>query len=588
MNMDQHYITLRKHFESIKDNEEFPIKMEQLEVVLSCTRRNAQILVKRMAEEGYIVWKAGRGRGNQSTMLFIQPLDELIFEKAKRLAVDEKLTDAWKLVDHFTGAKIEFANWLHKHLGFIESVDEDTLRFPFYRTVPDLDPTFVHRRSEAHLVNQLFNKLVKFADGKLTPDLAHFWESYDEDSVWRFYLRKGVKFHHGRTLTSKDVEYTFLRSMKYGHYDLMRDTIMEIKPVGKYTIDFILKESNALFADFLCSERYSIVPFELEQINLTRPFSALPIGTGPFRIKKNTDSILQLEAHDEYFGGRPWLDRIEMWVWPNYHRLEHKGQMREDDLYFGGFPAEEPSFNQIQNLEQGAVYLTFNLNKSGPTKNVYFRSAVHHALDREKIMGLGGAKEAPACSFFTDYSQKCFQSDFDRVRAKELLAMSDYKGESLHLYTYVMPSNEQNARWIKEQLGLLGINIEVTILPISELSNPVVLARADFVVAGEVLGIQEDIDLIEMFNFRNGFIYNHLGDAEMELVQECLSLCKRESSSQVRKSHLSSLLENLTQEQKLIFLYHSKQTVQHSKSLSGIIMNGWGNVDYQNIWIKRD
>src|SRR3954469_6310530 len=46
---------------------------------------------------------------------------------------------------------------------------------------------------------------------KLAPWLATSWKPNNNASQWTFQLRKGVKFHDGRELTSKDVVATFKR-----------------------------------------------------------------------------------------------------------------------------------------------------------------------------------------------------------------------------------------------------------------------------------------------------------------------------------------------------------------------------------------
>ncbi|NMT18373.1 SgrR family transcriptional regulator, partial [Vibrio parahaemolyticus] len=39
---------------------------------------------------------------------------------------------------------------------------------------------------------------------QLQPDLAHTWEAIS-DTHWRFYLRRGVRFHNGEPLTTSCV-----------------------------------------------------------------------------------------------------------------------------------------------------------------------------------------------------------------------------------------------------------------------------------------------------------------------------------------------------------------------------------------------
>src|SRR5207248_5799584 len=45
-------------------------------------------------------------------------------------------------------------------------------------------------------------------DGSIKKMLAESWEPLADKPGFRFHLRKGVKFHSGRTFTAKDVKYT--------------------------------------------------------------------------------------------------------------------------------------------------------------------------------------------------------------------------------------------------------------------------------------------------------------------------------------------------------------------------------------------
>lgn len=106
---------------------------------------------------------------------------------------------------------------------------------------------------------------------------------------------------------------------------------------GTYSVCFQLAEPNALFAHFIATERFSIIPNDLEQIAARHNFVRLPVGTGPFQMTENNESILVLEANERYFNGRPFLDRIEMWVWPNYEEQLRSRERSSDQtqlLYF--------------------------------------------------------------------------------------------------------------------------------------------------------------------------------------------------------------------------------------------------------------
>jgi len=592
MNIEQHYISLRKHYGFIKDGECFSVSIDELNTILCCTKRNTQLVLNKLMEQQFIKWQPGRGRGNTSKMTFLQSLHELVLKKAKQLAMEENLEEAWNLVDQLHVVKYDFTEWLYRHFGFHHNdEDHDILRFPFYRPVLNLDPTFVHRRTEADLVNQIFDTLVDYDEksNRIIPQLAHFWEINEDKTIWRFYLRKGVRFHHGKLMTSKDVEYTFQRILKYSNFANLLTTIKEVNSIGKYVVEFTLFEPNVLFIHYLCLETCSILPHDLDEIQQVQSIERMPIGTGPFRIKKNSESLLALEANDYYYDGRSQIDGIEMWVWPNYDETKMIQRLEKDDIYFGNFSVSHDAHIQLDNVEKGSTYLTFNLNKKGPLQDELLRAAIHYGINRTKmIQELGNMRELPSSSFFPSDSKKHFREEFNLEQAKTLLSNSCYCGETLQLYTYEMNSNEENAKWIQKELKAIGVSCRIVILPIQQLANQAILQKADMIVAGEVLGIQPDIALIEMYSFENGFIYNHLSFQQMNKVQQVIGLCKKEENTQIRKQLLIKLEEELQKQHCFLFLYHTKQTVKHSHLLNGIMLNAWGKVDYKNVWIKKN
>lgn len=63
-------------------------------------------------------------------------------------------------------ARERFFAWLSGQFGFLEEEGEqrtlDTLRMSFYRPIPALDPAFVGRRTESHMVKQIFDTVVRY------------------------------------------------------------------------------------------------------------------------------------------------------------------------------------------------------------------------------------------------------------------------------------------------------------------------------------------------------------------------------------------------------------------------------------------
>jgi peptide/nickel transport system substrate-binding protein len=117
-------------------------------------------------------------------------------------------------------------------------------------------------------------------------------------------LRRGVKFHDGHELTSRDVVYTFTRLLDPAFVSPFKGafTLMAgVRAVDDYTVAFNLK---APFPSFPVTNLVPIpiIPAGADEGSLTRT----PNGTGPYRLTRYaTDDKAELAAFTDYWEGRP-------------------------------------------------------------------------------------------------------------------------------------------------------------------------------------------------------------------------------------------------------------------------------------------
>ena len=137
---------------------------------------------------------------------------------------------------------------------------------------PDsLDPRIGQNAAAQHLAALIFNSLVrKNENSEIVPDLASRWEMPDPQT-YVFHLRHDVRFHDGRPLTSRDVQYTFrsllngtVHTIKAGHpYNL----ITSVEAPDPYTAVFKLKD---VYAPFLWNLAVGIRRFDTALPDHTR------------------------------------------------------------------------------------------------------------------------------------------------------------------------------------------------------------------------------------------------------------------------------------------------------------------------------
>src|SRR5580704_4111508 len=167
------------------------------------------------------------------------------------------------------------------------SNEHGTLNFLIESMPVNLDPRVGTDANSQYLDGLIFSSLVAHdAEMNIVPDLAERWETPDP-LTYVLHLRRGVKFHDGRPLTSADVKYTFetilngdLKTPKRGTYRM----VASVEAPDDATIAFHLREPYASFLWNLTRPGVGIVPRgSTVGENLQHPN-----GTGPFRFVSGT------------------------------------------------------------------------------------------------------------------------------------------------------------------------------------------------------------------------------------------------------------------------------------------------------------
>lgn len=593
MRAEEHYLRLRTFFQKRTEGEPVEVTREQLAEIFACTDRNAHLLIKKMEEQNWLRWHPGRGRGHRSQLVFWQSPDQLQLATAKQLVEDGQLSGALSVVEKqlSSESRATFFQWLSNRFGVqVEQTAHrriDTLRYPFYRPLPHLDPVHIGRRTEAHMIQQVCDGLATFDSHtqSMQPAIAHHWDCDATGRVWTFYLRKGVLFHHGRELTARDVEYTFQRLLDPAvgsPYRRIFQGIERIEIVSDTTLSFYLQEPNHLFHHYIGMACAAILPHDCSLENLV-------IGAGPWKLVQNDEEMLVLEAHSAYYKGRPHLDRVELWVIPELIERESTRHLGGENVTFYPFRSKERSpvgWKHTSRIEAGCTYFTCNMNRPGPQQSSLFRRALQMGIDRARLLAeLEGERAYPASSFlWSDEQAREVQADPEAVR--ELLRAAGYEGTPLRLYTYQLNSNEENAAWLQQEWAALGIEVDVSVLPIQDLVRPERMAECDLLLSGMVCDNDVELSLINLYQADNSFIRNHLDDARVQEIDTLLQRLHREPSPHVRRELLNEAEQVVKRDHHTIFLYHAYQGFVYHPSLQGVTMNSHGWVDFQDLWYQ--
>lgn len=178
-------------------------------------------------------------------------------------------------------------------------------------TSDSLDPA---RISDAFMTllsfGQLRNTLVEIDEqGRPRPELADGWDVSPDARVWRFGLRRGVEFHHGKTLEAADV----LASINHHRgrqsvspVKVLLDNILQLRPDGTAGVVFELRDGQADF------------PFVLADIHLTiQPHDGdvtTGVGTGGYQLVEFEPGVRALTRRNPNYwrADRAHFEAVEM------------------------------------------------------------------------------------------------------------------------------------------------------------------------------------------------------------------------------------------------------------------------------------
>lgn len=332
------------------------------------------------------------------------------------------------------------------------------------------------------------------ADGSIAPRLATEWEFIDPTRL-RFQLREGVTFHDDTPFNAEAVKFTWDRALfsdPPGLWKGLAGPIAAVEVVDEYTVDIV---SEVPYGPLLltASMIYTgvVSPAAVEEYG--EAYGRNPVGTGPFKfVEWQTNDHITLEANEDYWRGRPALDRVIFRVIPEDGARMLSLRAGEVDMVLNPPPSElasfesDPAFVVSMADSVQVFYLGFNLDKP-PVDDPLVRKAIAHALDIPLIVESvleGGATVATSVISPGVFGHIDMELDerypYDVARAQELLEQAGW--------------TDSNGDGIREKNG------EPLVLKVLPASGRYLKDREVAEVTQEFLrqvGIQAELDIFE-------------------------------------------------------------------------------------------
>ncbi|MEV5824573.1 ABC transporter substrate-binding protein [Spirillospora sp. NPDC052242] len=356
-------------------------------------------------------------------------------------------------------------------------VDGGTLTFAAYAEAGLLDPaeTIVAGSTGGVEMAAIYDVLMRWdpASGEVVPQLAAGLESAADDTTWTLRLRDGVTFGDGTALDAAAVKWSIERYVRKGADEaaLWKANVQAVKTPDERTVVFELAHPWPTFPFMLTSGPGMIVAKSSDGGAKFRP-----VGAGPFEFERYApDEEMVLKARDDYWDGRPHLDRVRLvyvddpdaaLATLDSGRIQ-AAFLRDPVIVRDALEAGHSGFLNMVALGNVAV---INATPGHPGADPRVRRAMHLALQPEVIYrraypGTGLASNA-LFPGFSRWHTGVEPLPYDPDRARELLAAAKadgYDGKVTWLDAQD-PASRTTALAAKAMLESVGFDVELDLV----------------------------------------------------------------------------------------------------------------------------
>ncbi len=377
-----------------------------------------------------------------------------------------------------------------------------------------LDPADVTDGESVSRTDNIYESLVSYKEGstEVEPCLAERWEISSDGLQFTFHLKRNIKFHNGTEMTADDVVFSFERQYNADHWyhqygewaywGYMFSDVDHVEKLDDYTVKIVLKNKNASIMTSLAMFTVAIVCEEAAE-EWQADFFSHPCGTGPFKfVEWVKDDHITMEAFDDYWGGRPKIDKLIFKVIPDTSArllaLE-KGEIQgmefpnPDDIarikanpdlvlmtqpgmnvgYMAincGYGYEDANGNSV--FDEGVDQWVLTPGAQEPLMNPLVRKAIAHAIDKQSIVtnlykGTAITAKTMLPPLLFGYNDAIEDYEYDPAMARQLLADAGYP-DGFETTLWVMPVSRpymfdppKIGEAIQSYLAAVGIKVQI-------------------------------------------------------------------------------------------------------------------------------
>ncbi|MBM7615751.1 ABC transporter substrate-binding protein [Alkaliphilus hydrothermalis] len=508
----------------------------------------------------------------------------------------------------------ETATFLKK---FTSSIDdsttiqkEDTYKITtISQELDQLNPVMAFDQGSANIFKSVYiGLLVSDPQGNILPGIAKSWYLDQDNRTWIFNLRRGVKFHNGKTVTIKDVISSLERVLSpktnspnawflhpidgaEEYHQGKINHLRGIKKVNDYTLAITLSSPYSGFVLNLAQSCCGIL--DPEDYN-----KGIYTGCGPYKLKINKEEKkYSLLAFQHYFGGQPYVDEIHMrydltkeddhldeFISGNLDILTFKNGANFDKL-------KDSNYKNKLKIEDAMTtsFFGFNFDRDSIfAQSKELRQAINYAINKKRIISeaLNGLATEAKGVFPPAIVDNKDLAGFDNnlQRAKTLIQGSGFKGQTLKILVRETEKNLQKKSvtdYIIEDLEKVGIKCEKIYVEGKEYMKPHSIAKADLYTMGWVADTGDaDNYLSPLFMPDN---YTNFGRYDNPQVVNLMKEAKGIIDPTKRLNMYKQIQRVIVDDCPWVFLYHPQNSFVHSHRVDNVQLDPSGRLQFEDM-----
>ncbi len=477
-----------------------------------------------------------------------------------------------------------------------------TIRCNLAEPLATTDPAVGNAMESIRFLSNIHAGLLATSEtGDVLPFLAKNWYVEDDNLTWVFNLRNDATFHNGKKVTAKDVKYSLERMLSpqlespntwfidyiEGAKDFMEGKVNEvigIKVLNEFRLSIKL---SIPFNGFLLSiSQYCCAVMDSEELK-----KGNLVGCGAYKLVDLKDNVYRLEAFENYIGGRPYCDVIE--VKSGDENALDSFINGKYDFYIIKNKRDLESIkatNYYKNFKATDLLATFyigfktkNIDSPYTRKNV--RQGINHAINKKRIINemLGGLASEAKCMIPDGLvpNDHIKGYDYNPEKAKEILRRE--KVNLNHPLNILCGENINPVlKFIEEDLKEVGITCKYTKVSNQEYSQSSKLQKGyDIFMYGWVADSIEPSSFIEPL-FSPNSVSNFSGYENQELMK-LLEMAKYAVNPIKRMELYKEIQRIISEDAPCIPLYHPQNGICTLDGVINIRLSPLGMVKYDNI-----